>query len=201
MHYLSSVHFHKLITFIHRWFCHFINIAISPLYKLIWLLHVRIRRNWAESVSTLLKNGAIVRSLSDAGTKVALSLCWDLKLSNDGPIVEIRKETTKLGWKVWKKRLESLRRTLSPCGRSQLQFVCSGRAFVVVLCPGKPLSTGPKWKFVLSLEFLRTQQWGLGLDFKSSGPNRIFHDFSCRPYLQLRIAVKATNFKTKSLGQ
>ena len=65
-------------------------------------------------------------------------------------------------------------------------------AFVVVLCPGKPPSTGPKWKFVLSLEFLRTQQWGLGLDFKSSGPNPIFHDFSSGPYLQLRIAVNIT---------
>ena len=40
-----------------------------------------------------------------------------------------------------------------------------------------------------SLEFLRTQQWGLGLDFKSSGQNPIFHDFSCGPYLQLRIEV------------
>ena len=33
-------------------------------------------------------------------------------------------------------------------------------------------------------------QRGLGLDYKSSGPNGIFHDFSCGPYLQLRIAVK-----------
>ena len=37
-----------------------------------------------------------------------------------------------------------------------------------------------------------SQQWGPGLDFKSSGPNRIFHDFSCGPYLQLRIAVTTT---------
>ena len=80
--------------------------------------------------------------------------------------------------KFGRKSLSPCGRTLSPCGQSQLQFVCSDGAFVVVLCPGKPPSTGPKWKFVLSLEFLRTQQWGLGLDFKTSGPNRIFHDFS-----------------------
>ena len=43
--------------------------AISPLYKLIWPLHARIRGKWAESVSTHLKNGAIVRSLGDMGTK------------------------------------------------------------------------------------------------------------------------------------
>ena len=46
----------------------------SPLYKLIWPLHVRIRGNWVESVSTLLKNGAIVRFLGDTGTKMAPSL-------------------------------------------------------------------------------------------------------------------------------
>ena len=74
--------------------------AISPLYKLIWSLHVRIRGNWAESVSTLLKNGAIVRSLGDTGTKMAPSLCWDFKLSNEGSFVEIGQEMTKLGWKV-----------------------------------------------------------------------------------------------------
>ena len=83
--------------------------AISPLYKLIWPLHVRIRGNWAESVSTLLKNGAIVRSLGDTGTKMAPSLCWDFKLSNEGSFVEIGQEMTKLGWKVWKKSLQSLR--------------------------------------------------------------------------------------------
>ena len=163
--------------------------SISPLYKLIWPLHVRIRGNWAESVSTLLKNGAIVRSLGDTGTKMAPSLCWDFKLSNEGPFVEIGQEMTKLGWKFGRKAFSPCRRSFSPCGRSQLQFVCSDGAFIVVLCPGKPPSTGPKWKFMLSLEFLRTQQWGLGLDFKSSGPNPIYHDFSCGPYLQLRIAV------------
>ena len=83
--------------------------AISPLYKLIWPLHVRIRGNWAESVSTLLKKGAIVRSLGDTGTKMAPSLCWDLKLSNEGSFVEIGQEMTRLGWKVWKKSLQSLR--------------------------------------------------------------------------------------------
>ena len=39
-------------------------------------------------------------------------LCWDLKLSNEGSFVEIRQETTKLGRKVWKKSLESLRADL-----------------------------------------------------------------------------------------
>ena len=163
--------------------------AISPLYKLIWPLHVRIRGNWAESVSTLRKNGAIVRSLGDTGTKMAPSLCWDFKLSNEGSFVEIGQEMTKLGWKVWKKSLQSLRAELQSL-RAESIAVCMQRWSV--LCPGKPPSTGPKWKFVLSLEFLRTQQWGLGLDFKSSGPNPIFHDFSCGPYLQLRIAVPHT---------
>ena len=65
--------------------------------------------NWAESVSTLLKNGAIVRCLGDMGTKMAPSLCWDFKLSNEGSFVEIGQEMTKLGWKVWKKSLQSLR--------------------------------------------------------------------------------------------
>ena len=65
-----------------------------------------------------------------------------------------------------------------PCGRSTLHFVCSDGAFAVVHCPGKPASTGPKWKGVLSLEFLRTQQWGLGLDFKSRRPTRFFIIFN-----------------------
>ena len=40
-------------------------------------------------------------------------------------------------------------------------------------------STGPKWRVVLSLEFLHTQQWELGLDFISSGPNPISADNTC----------------------
>ena len=83
--------------------------AISPLYKLIWPLHVRIRGNWAESVSSLLKNDVNVRSLGDTGTQMAPSHCWDFKLSNEGSFVEIGQEMTKLGWKVWKKSLQSLR--------------------------------------------------------------------------------------------
>ena len=163
--------------------------AISPLYNLIWPLHVRIRGNWAESVSTLLKNGAIVRSLGDTGTKMALSLCWDFKLSNEGSFVEIGQEMTKLGWKVWKKSLQSLRAELQSL-RAESIAVCMQRwSFRRRSLSWEPPSTGPKWKFVLSLEFLRTQQWGIGQDFKSSGPNPIFHDFSCGPYLQLRIAV------------
>ena len=72
---------------------------------------------------------------------------------------------------------------------------------VVVLCPGKPPSTGPKWTFVLSLEFLHTQQWGLGLDFKSSGPNPIFHDFSCGPYTCSCENRGEENFKAGALRQ
>ena len=48
-------------------------------------------------MSTLLKNGVIVRSLGDTGTKMAPSLCWDFKLSNEGSFVEIGQEMTKLG--------------------------------------------------------------------------------------------------------
>ena len=62
---------------------------------------------------------------------MAPSLCWDLKLSNERSFVKVRQEITKPGLKVWKK-------ALSPCGRSQLQFVCSDGAFVVVFCLGKP---------------------------------------------------------------
>ena len=42
-------------------------------------------------------NGAIFRSLGDTGTKMAPSLSWDLKLSNEGSFVNIRQEMTKLG--------------------------------------------------------------------------------------------------------
>ena len=100
--------------------------AISPLCKLIWPLHVRIRGNWAESVSILLKNGAIVRSLGDTGTKMAPSLCWDFKLSNEGSFVEIGQEMTKLGWKVWKKSLQSLRAELQSL-RAESIAVCMQR--------------------------------------------------------------------------
>ena len=100
--------------------------AILPLYKLIWPLHVRIRGNWAESVSTLLKNGAIVRSLGDMGTKLAPSLCWDFKLSNEGLFVEIGQEMTKLGWKVRKKSLQSLRAELQSL-RAESIAVCMQR--------------------------------------------------------------------------
>ena len=100
--------------------------AISPLYKLIWPLHVRIRGNWAESVSTLLKNDAIVRSLGATGTKMAPSLCWDFKLSNEGSFVEIGQEMTKLGWKVWKKSLQSLRAELQSL-RAESIAVCMQR--------------------------------------------------------------------------
>ena len=56
-----------------------------------------------------LKNGVNVRSLGDTGTQMAPSHCWDFKLSNEGSFVEIGQEMTKLGWKVWKKSLQSLR--------------------------------------------------------------------------------------------
>ena len=71
---------------------------------------------------------------------MAMSLCWDFKLSNEaGSFVEIGQEMTNTV------RLKSLEeKPGSPCGRSQLQFVCSDGAFVVVLCPEKPPSTGPK---------------------------------------------------------
>ena len=48
-------------------------------------------------MSTLLKNGAIVRSLEDTGTIMAPSISWDVKLSNEGLFVEIGREMTKLG--------------------------------------------------------------------------------------------------------
>ena len=60
-------------------------------------------------IHLVLKNGVIFRSLGDVGTNMVPSFCWDLKLSNEGPFVEIRQETTKLGRNVWKKSLESLR--------------------------------------------------------------------------------------------
>ena len=164
--------------------------AISPLYKLIWPLHVRIRGNWAESVSTLLKNGAIVRSLGDTGTKMAPSLCWDFKLSNEGSFVEIGQEMTKLGWKVWKKSLQSLRAELQSL-RAESIAVCMQRwSFRRRSLSWETSFDWSEMKVRALLEFFRTQQWGLGLDFKSSGPNPIFHDFSCGPYLLLRIAVK-----------
>ena len=109
----------------HQRACHR-STAISPLYKLIWPLHVRIRGNWAESVSTLLKNRAIVRSLGDTGTKMASSFCWDFQLSNEGSFVEIVQEMTKLGWKVWKKSLQSLRAELQSL-RAESIAVCMQR--------------------------------------------------------------------------
>ena len=47
-------------------------------------------------------------------------------------------------------------------------------------------------KSVLSLEFLRAQQLGLGLDFKSRRPHPIFHDFFMRtmPAVQKRSVCK-----------
>ena len=99
--------------------------AISPLYKLIWPLHVRIRGNWSESVSTLLKNRAFVCSLGDTGTKMAPSLCWDFKLY-EGSFVEIGQEMTKQGWKVSKKSLRSLRAELQSL-RAESIAVCMQR--------------------------------------------------------------------------
>ena len=81
---------------------------------------------WAESVSTLLKNGAIVRSLGDTGTKMAQSLCLDFKLSNEGSFVEIGQEMTKLGWKVGKKSLQSLLAELQSL-RTESIAVCMQR--------------------------------------------------------------------------
>ena len=43
---------------------------------------------------------------------MAPALSWDVKLSNDGSFVEIGQEMTKLGGKVWKKSLQSLRAEL-----------------------------------------------------------------------------------------
>ena len=89
----------------------------------IWPLHVRIRGNWAENVSTLLKDGAIVRYLGDTGTKMAPWVCWDFKPSNEGSFVAIGQEMTKLGWKVWKKSLQSLRAELQSL-RAESIAVC-----------------------------------------------------------------------------
>ena len=87
-------------------------------------------------MSNLLKNGAIVRFLGDMGTKMALSLCWDLKLSNEGSFVKIRQEPTKLGRKVWKKSLESLRADLETL-RADLETL---RAESIAVCV-------PRWSF------------------------------------------------------
>ena len=102
------------------------NTAISPLYKLMWPLHVRIPGNWAESISTHFKDGTIVRFLGDTETKMAPSLCWDFKLFNEGSFVEIGQEMTKLGWKVSKKSLQSLRAELQSL-RAESIAVCMQR--------------------------------------------------------------------------
>ena len=54
------------------------------------------------------------------------SLCWEFKLSNEGSFVEIGQEMTKLGWKVWKKRLQSLRGELQSL-RAESIAVCMQR--------------------------------------------------------------------------
>ena len=57
---------------------------------------------------------------------MAPSLCWDFKLSNEGSFVEIGQEMTKLGWKVWKKSLQSLRAELQSL-RAESIAVCMQR--------------------------------------------------------------------------
>ena len=58
--------------------------------------------------------------------KMAPSLCWDFKLSNEGSFVKIGLEMTKLGWKVWKKSLQSLRAELQSL-RAESIAVCMQR--------------------------------------------------------------------------
>ena len=57
---------------------------------------------------------------------MAPSLCWGFKLSNEGSFVEIGQEMTKLGWKVWKKSLQSLRAELQSL-RAESIAVCIQR--------------------------------------------------------------------------
>ena len=60
------------------------DLALIQIDMIIWPLHVWTWEIWAESVNTLLQNGAIVPFLGEVGTKMAPSHCWDLKLSNEG---------------------------------------------------------------------------------------------------------------------
>ena len=57
---------------------------------------------------------------------MAPSFCWDFKLSNEGSFVEIGQEMTKLGRKVWKNSLQSLRAELQSL-RAESIAVCMQR--------------------------------------------------------------------------
>ena len=80
-------------------------------------------------MSTLHKDGAIVRLLGDTGTKMAPSLCWDFKLSNEGSFVKIGQEMTKLGRKVWKKSFQSLRAELQSLRAESIAVCMQRRSF------------------------------------------------------------------------
>ena len=97
---------------------------------------------------------------------------------------------SKSTWKVWKRRLESLWADLVSL-RAESIAVCMQRSSFRRRSQSWETSfdcSEMKIRALPGVE-VRTQQWGLGLDFKSSEHNRIFHDFSCGPYRQLRIAL------------
>ena len=73
---------------------------------------------------------------------MAPSSCWDLKLSIEGSFVEIRQGTTKLGRKVWKKSIESLRADLESLLAESIA-VCMQRLSFRHHSRKSP-STGPK---------------------------------------------------------
>ena len=104
---------------------HHRDLALIEIHKA--LAFIRIWENWAESGSTLLKNGAIVCFHGNV-KKMAPSFCWHLKLSTEVSFdfVKIRQETTKLGRNVLKKSLESLRGKLESL-RAEYIAVCMQR--------------------------------------------------------------------------
>ena len=103
-----------------------ISTVISPLYKLIWPLHVRIRGNWAESVSTLLKTALSFVPLATWEQKWRRRFAGISSFPTRVYSSEIGQEMTKLGWKVWKKSLQSLRAELQSL-RAESIAVCMQR--------------------------------------------------------------------------
>ena len=106
----------------------------------------------------------------------------DLKLSNVVSLVEIGQETMKLGRKVWKKGFESLRAEhIAVCmqrssfRRGSLSWETSFDRFEKKRSAFPGVSSHPAVR--------------PGLGFKSKRLHPIFNDFSCGPYLKLRIAM------------
>ena len=155
----------------------------------IWPLHVRIRGNWAESVSNLIKNGAIVRFLGDPGTKMVPSFAGISSFQR-----RVIRRNSQRDDEAGSKSLEEKPWVAAggpwvPAGGINCSLYAAMEFSSSFSVQGNLLRLVRNEKACFPWSFFAPSSGDLAWISNQVDPTRFFMIFSCGPYLQLRIAV------------